>query len=87
MNAAYTWAIDDALRKAGVEIPYPQRDLRLRTFFGEEGEEALAALKLERAPHAIAAGPAPASVNDAADDLLRPEPEPETTPEPDKKRA
>ncbi|MGH6951086.1 MAG: mechanosensitive ion channel family protein, partial [Vitreimonas sp.] len=44
MNAAYTWAIDDALRKAGVEIPYPQRDLRLRTFFGEEGEDALAAL-------------------------------------------
>ena len=76
MNAAYTWAIDDALRAAGVEIPYPQRDIRLRTFFGEEGDDALAALNLQSKPHALPATPAP-SVNDAAEDALRPEPEPE----------
>jgi small-conductance mechanosensitive channel len=77
MNAAYTWAIDDALRNAGVEIPYPQRDIRMRAFFGEEGEDALAALNLERARHAVTAAPTP-TVNDAADELLRNEPEPET---------
>jgi hypothetical protein len=74
MNAAYTWAIDDALRKAGIEIPYPQRDIRLRTLFGEEGENALAALSIERAPHAAVAAPSP-TINDAAEDLLRAEPE------------
>lgn len=76
MNAAYTWAIDDALCKAGIEIPYPQRDVRLRAFFGEEGEDALDALNLKRKPHVVAT-PQPTTVNDAADDLLRPEPEPE----------
>lgn len=81
MNAAYTWAIDDALCKAGIEIPYPQRDIRLRAFFGEEGEDALQALNMERVQHAPAM-PAPApSINDAADDLLRPEPEAEPAPE------
>jgi small-conductance mechanosensitive channel len=70
MNAAYTWAIDDALRGAGIEIPFPQRDVRLRALFGEEGNDALDALKLERTQHAPAA-PAPASgANDAADDLM-----------------
>lgn len=76
MNAAYTWAIDDALRQAGVEIPYPQREIRIRSFFGEEGDDAMAALNLERTAHAEIAAPV-SSVNDAADDLLRPEPEPE----------
>lgn len=72
MNAAYTWAIDDALCKAGIEVPYPQRDIRIRTFFGEEGEDALAALNLRSQPHAAPDAPV-TSVNDAADDLLRPE--------------
>lgn len=73
MHAAYTWAIDDALRKAGIEIPFPQRDIRVRNLFGEEGEDALAALKLQRPHHAAAPTPA-ASVNDAAQDLLHPPP-------------
>jgi small-conductance mechanosensitive channel len=73
MNAAYTWAIDDALRKAGIEIPYPQREIRVRSFFGEEGEDALAALNLDHVQHPLPEAPT-ASVNDAAEDLLRPEP-------------
>lgn len=79
MNAAYTWAIDDALRAAGVEVPYPQRDIRVRAFFGEEGDDALAALKLDRAPVHAPAPTAP-TTNDAAEDLLRP-PEPQPEPE------
>jgi small-conductance mechanosensitive channel len=46
MHAAYTWAIADALEVAGIEIPFPQTDLRIRTIFGREGEEGLAALGL-----------------------------------------
>lgn len=81
MHAAYTWAIDDALRRAGIEIPFPQRDIRLRGLFGQEGEEALAALRLEpskvaEAPTA-AASSEPASTNDAASDIQRPLPEPD----------
>jgi small-conductance mechanosensitive channel len=76
MNAAYTWAIDDALCKAGIEIPYPQRDIRIRSFFGEEGTDALDALNLNRTPHAVAAAPTP-TINDAAEDLMRPDPEPD----------
>ncbi|MBA4794057.1 MAG: mechanosensitive ion channel [Phenylobacterium sp.] len=78
MHAAYTWAIDDALRKAGIEIPFPQRDVRLRGLFGQEGEAALSALRLE---HPEPAAPEPAarsrSTNDAAKDIQRPLPEPD----------
>lgn len=78
MHAAYTWAIDDALRKAGIEIPFPQRDVRLRGLFGQEGETALSALRLE---HPEPAAPEPAarsrSTNDAAKDIQRPLPEPD----------
>jgi len=81
MQAAYTWAIDDALRKAGIEAPFPQQDLRIRTLFGEEGEAALKTLGLE--PAAQRAGRARrsrASSNDAAEDLLRPDEEPDSPP-------
>lgn len=81
MNAAYTWAIDDALRKACIEIPYPQREVRVRGLFGEEGQDALEALGLQRNVHAEPAMQTP-TVNDAAEDLLRPDDpvvEPQTT--------
>lgn len=81
MLAAYTWAIDDALRAANIEIPYPQQDLRIRSFFGHEGEGALESLGLKTPHAAVAAEPPPASVNDAAEDVARPLPEPD--PEPD----
>lgn len=31
LTSDYLWAIDDALRKYGIEIPFPQRDLHLRS--------------------------------------------------------
>lgn len=74
--AAYTWAIDDALRDAGIEIPYPQRDIRVRGLFGEEGEDALTSLKLEPAARRRKAKAAkPGSSNDAALDLEREDPD------------
>jgi small-conductance mechanosensitive channel len=72
MHAAYTWAIDDALRAAGIEIPFPQRDLHVRSVLGRAGDDGLTALGLRPAPHA-----APATENrvqtrnDAADDMAR----------------
>lgn len=80
MLAAYTWAIDDALRAANVEIPFPQRDIRVRSLFGREEDAAMDALRLDRAgERSPAPSPAaPASTNDAADDLARPLPNLET---------
>ncbi|MCR5880582.1 mechanosensitive ion channel family protein [Phenylobacterium sp. J367] len=79
MHAAYTWAIADALECAGVEIPYAQMDLRLRSLFGQEGDAALDALRLEhaRSPRTPATSAAQATTNDAAEDLARPLPPPD----------
>ena len=81
MHAAYTWAIAEALDEAGIEIPFPQTDLRIRSVFGREGDDALEVLgKSPRGrtpPQPEPKEPAPkASANDAAEDLLRPSPEP-----------
>lgn len=57
MRAAYNWAIEDALGRHNIEIPFPQMDLRVRTLFGREGSEALGALQQPRG-------------NDAASDVL-----------------
>ena len=69
LHAAYTWAIDDALRQADVEIPYPQLDLRLRSLFGREGRDALEALGAETSASPRKAAPAQAAPtpNDAAE--------------------
>ncbi len=82
MIAAYTWAIDDALRQAQIEIPYPQRELRVRALFGEEAGDALDTLRLQRPRHTPKVEAAP-TVNDAAEDLLRAErpDEPENPPQ------
>lgn len=78
MHAAYTWAIAEALDQAGIEIPFPQTDLRIRSILGREGDEALELLgvKTKPAPRAKPAAdkPAPAepSSNDAADELMKP---------------
>lgn len=40
VNAAYCWALDDALRKYNIEMPFPQMDVHLRSFFGATLEQA-----------------------------------------------
>lgn len=79
MHAAYTWAIADALDTAGIEIPFPQTDLRIRSILGREGDDGLAALGLKTSqlekPHAAPSAPVARkepTVNDAASDLLKP---------------
>lgn len=72
-HAAYTWAIEDALRKGGFEIPLPQQELRMRGLFGQEGDAARDALRL-KAPSRKAAKAeetSGATHNDAAEDLVR----------------
>jgi small-conductance mechanosensitive channel len=73
MMAAYRWAIDDALQRHGLEIPFPQQDVRVRSFFGSEGEEGLKAWRgerkatpSERKPKRLAG-----SINDAAVEISR----------------
>jgi small-conductance mechanosensitive channel len=73
MMAAYRWAIDDALRKHGLKVPVPQRDLHLRSMFGREGEEAVRVIAPEQAPEPVretAPAAAPPTRNDAADDVV-----------------
>jgi small-conductance mechanosensitive channel len=83
MHAAYTWLIADALEAAGVEIPFPQTDLRLRSVFGREGDEALKALGLDAAGSRRTRHPAKGRAdadpgvrappfNDAAEDVMAP---------------
>lgn len=89
MHAAYTWAIADALDAAGIEIPFPQTDLRIRSILGQEGNDGLAALGL-RNPSREPDSKAPPkglhasrpTVNDAAADVLKPSTGP--TEEPDR---
>ena len=67
MMAAYRWAIDDALQRHGLEIPLPQQDVRIRSFFGSEGTEGLKSWRGDQTPAAARAPkPEAASVNDAA---------------------
>jgi small-conductance mechanosensitive channel len=40
VQAAYLWEIHTALEQAGIEIPFPQRDLHVRSF-SQEAAEAL----------------------------------------------
>ncbi|RYF89279.1 MAG: mechanosensitive ion channel [Caulobacteraceae bacterium] len=72
-HAAYTWAIEDALRGGAFEIPFPQQELRLRGLFGEEGDAARDALRLKIPRKAVrpGEGAAAATLNDAAEDLRR----------------
>lgn len=73
MMAAYCWALDDALRKHGIEIPYPQHDLRIRSYFGNEGQAAVDAVTGLGRPEAeqVKACTSEASINDAAVDIVQ----------------
>ena len=73
MHAAYTWAIDDALRQAGIEIPFPQRDIRVRSLFGREGAAGLETIGRPAAEEEASHAKLASGRNDAAHDLMRPE--------------
>jgi small-conductance mechanosensitive channel len=45
VKAAYTWALDNALRRHGIGIPFPTTDLNVRSLFGLEGRDALRAMR------------------------------------------
>lgn len=68
-QAAYTWAIEEALRGADIEMPFPQMDLRVRSLFGRESDDALRTMGLQ--PGSGTGRPAATpTTNDAADDLM-----------------
>lgn len=48
VKAAYLWALHSALERHGIEIPYPQQDLHIRSLFGRHGDDALAVLRAWR---------------------------------------
>ena len=50
VKAAYLWALHSALVRHAIEIPFPQRDLHLRSVLGREGEDAIALLRAQPAP-------------------------------------
>jgi small-conductance mechanosensitive channel len=68
-QTAYTWAIEEALRGADIEMPFPQMDLRVRSLFGNENDDALRALGL-KPPSGAVRVPARPTTNDAAEDLM-----------------
>lgn len=41
VTAAYNWELENALNRYGIEIPFPQSDLNVRSLFGLNAEEAL----------------------------------------------
>lgn len=69
MMAAYRWALDDALKRHGVEIPFPQADLRVRSLFGLEGDDALEAAGRPKPERRDSTPDPDRSANDAVRDI------------------
>lgn len=75
VTAAYNWALHSALQAHGIEIPFPQRDLHVKTLFGLSDDDALSALGLAEIGTRADAGtriPRPIAGtddNDAVDDV------------------
>lgn len=42
VQAAYLWEIETKLREYDIEVPFPQRDLHLRSVFGQKDEQGMA---------------------------------------------
>jgi small-conductance mechanosensitive channel len=40
VQADYLWQLHTALEKHGIEVPFPQRDIHIKSFFGAKGAEA-----------------------------------------------
>jgi hypothetical protein len=73
VKAAYTWALDNALRRYGIGIPFPTTDLNIRSLFGLEGRDALRAMR-GQAPKAAADSETPSAApsrarNDALEEV------------------
>lgn len=47
IQAAYLWELDTVLKKYGIEIPYPQTDMNIKSLFGYSGADAVRALRGE----------------------------------------
>lgn len=50
VQAAYLWEIHSALEQYGIEVPFPQRDLHVRSVLGLKGEAARAWMEQRGAP-------------------------------------
>lgn len=74
VSAAYCWALDDALRKHKIEMPFPQMDVNLRSFFGATAEQAQRRFheppEHSQVPAPVAEAPLSPSSNDALEDAL-----------------
>jgi len=74
VHAAYCWALDDALRKYNIEIPFPQIDVHLRSFFGATLEQAQRRFheppEHSDVPAPVAKMPTAPATNDALEDAL-----------------
>jgi small-conductance mechanosensitive channel len=76
VTAAYNWALHSALEAHGIEIPFPQQDLHVKSLFGLTDDDARRALALAdidrggdehlRIPHPMAGD----DDNDAVDDVI-----------------
>jgi small-conductance mechanosensitive channel len=78
VRAAYNWALETSLARHGLEIPFPQRDLHIRSAFGLDSQAARTAFALKQvseeaatAAPAQASSGATASTNDALEDVQR----------------
>jgi len=73
VTAAYNWALHSALQAHGIEIPFPQRDLHVKTLFGLSDQDARSALGLAEITTQTDTGarlpPPGADDNDAAEDV------------------
>jgi small-conductance mechanosensitive channel len=73
VTAAYNWALHSALLKHGIEIPLPQRDLNMRSWFGLEGDDAIDAVVHGRSRRAAKREEkiSEPSINDAVTEVQR----------------
>lgn len=78
--AAYNWELDSALKRHGVSMPFPQRDLHIASWFGLTGDAAIHAARgdletlakhLAEKPPADSINPSSASDDDASNDAVR----------------
>lgn len=67
VTAAYNWALHTALEKYGIEIPFPQRDLHVKSWARRPDSASSASAQVSGRD----AAPAPSNNNDAARDVER----------------